>query len=52
MQANRLGWFLLFLFSVGVFELPAQQSEAVHRGYTHHEIETLRQAVLKLPSLG
>jgi integrase len=33
-------------------KLTGHSSEAVHRGYTHHEIETLRQAVLKLPSLG
>jgi hypothetical protein len=26
-------------------------SEAVHRGYTHHELATLRTAVEKLPSL-
>lgn len=33
-------------------KLTGHSSEPVHRGYTHHEIETLRQAVLKLPSLG
>jgi integrase len=33
-------------------KLTGHSSDAVHRGYTHHEIETLRQAVLKLPSLG
>ncbi len=33
-------------------KLTGHSSEPIHRGYTHHEIETLRQAVLKLPSLG
>jgi integrase len=33
-------------------KLTGHSSEAVHRGYTHHEIETLRQAILKLPSVG
>ncbi|MGO8930472.1 MAG: trypsin-like peptidase domain-containing protein [Limisphaerales bacterium] len=28
MKANRLRWFLLFLLAIGVFQLPAQQSEA------------------------
>ena len=33
-------------------KLTGHKTEAVHRGYTHHELEKLRQAVLKLPSLG
>jgi integrase len=33
-------------------KLTGHSSEAVHRGYTHHEIETLRQAILKLPTVG
>jgi TPR repeat protein len=28
MKANRLRWFLFFLLAIGVFQLPAQQSEA------------------------
>jgi integrase len=33
-------------------KLTGHTTEAAHRGYTHHEIETLRHAVLKLPPLG
>ncbi len=33
-------------------KLTGHSSEAVHRGYTHHELATLRQAVNKLASLG
>ena len=32
-------------------KLTGHSSDAVHRGYTHHELETLRKAVKKLPSL-
>ena len=32
-------------------KLTGHTTEAVHRGYTHHEIETLRNAVAKIPSL-
>jgi len=32
-------------------KLTGHQSEAVHRGYTHHELDTLRAAVAKLPGL-
>jgi len=32
-------------------KLTGHSSEAVHRGYTHHELETLKAAVSKLPSL-
>jgi integrase len=33
-------------------KLTGHSSEAVHRGYTHHELEVLKSAVTKLPSLG
>jgi integrase len=33
-------------------KLTGHKTEAVHRGYTHHEIEILRAAVEKIPSLG
>jgi len=33
-------------------KLTEHLSEAAHRGYTHHELETLKKAVEKLPSLG
>jgi integrase len=32
-------------------KLTGHSSEAVHRGYTHHELEVLKSAVCKLPSL-
>ncbi len=32
-------------------KLTGHSSEAVHRGYTHHELATLKRAVSKLPSL-
>ncbi len=32
-------------------KLTGHTTEAVHRGYTHHELEVLRSAVTKLPSL-
>jgi integrase len=32
-------------------KLTGHSSEAIHRGYTHHELEVLRKAVQKLPSL-
>ncbi len=32
-------------------KLTGHKSEAVHAGYTHHELETLRTAVGKLPGL-
>jgi len=32
-------------------KLTGHSSEAVHRGYTHHELEVLKNAVSKLPSL-
>jgi integrase len=32
-------------------KLTGHTTEAVHRGYTHHELETLKAAVAKLPSL-
>ena len=32
-------------------KLTGHSSEAVHRGYTHHELDTLHSAVTKLPSL-
>jgi integrase len=32
-------------------KLTGHSSESVHRGYTHHELESLRRAVSKLPSL-
>jgi integrase len=32
-------------------KLTGHSSEAVHRGYTHHELEVLKSAVSKLPSL-
>lgn len=32
-------------------KLNGHSSEAVHRGYTHHQLATLRDAVTKLPSL-
>lgn len=32
-------------------KLTGHQSSAIHRGYTHHELETLRQAVAKLPGV-
>jgi integrase len=32
-------------------KLTGHSSEAIHRGYTHHEIAILRHAVDKLPSL-
>jgi integrase len=32
-------------------KLTGHQSAAVHRGYTHHELQALREAVGKLPSL-
>ena len=30
-------------------KLTGHTTEAVHRGYTHHEMESLRAAILKLP---
>jgi len=32
-------------------KLTGHLSEAAHRGYTHHELQTLKNAVSKLPSL-
>ena len=32
-------------------KLTGHSSEAIHRGYTHHELALLRSAVAKLPSL-
>lgn len=32
-------------------KLTGHKTEAVHRGYTHHELETLRKAVAKMPGL-
>jgi integrase len=32
-------------------KLTGHTTEAVHRGYTHHEMETLRAAIAKLPAL-
>lgn len=32
-------------------KLTGHTTEAAHRGYTHHELETLRNAITKLPSL-
>lgn len=32
-------------------KLTGHSSDAVHRGYTHHQLETLRAAIRKLPSL-
>jgi len=32
-------------------KLTGHTTEAVHRGYTHHEMETLREAIAKLPTL-
>jgi len=32
-------------------KLTGHKTEAVHRGYTHHELEKLRAAVEKIPSL-
>ena len=32
-------------------KLTGHTTEAVHRGYTHHELETLRNAIAKIPSL-
>jgi integrase len=32
-------------------KLTGHSSEAVHRGYTHHELDTLKAAVSKLPAL-
>jgi integrase len=33
-------------------KLTGHRSEAVHAGYTHHELQTLRDALAKLPSIG
>lgn len=33
-------------------KLTGHKSESIHRGYTHHELEPLRAAVGKIPSLG
>jgi len=33
-------------------KLTGHKTEAVHRGYTHHELEKLRAGVEKIPSLG
>ncbi len=33
-------------------KLTGHRSEAVHQGYTHHELQTLRDAISKLASLG
>lgn len=48
--------FTSALANAGVSEelrmkLTGHSSESVHKGYTHHEIETLRAAVSKLPNL-
>lgn len=32
-------------------KLTGHASDAIHRGYTHHELQTLREAMSKLPSL-
>jgi integrase len=32
-------------------KLTGHKTEAIHQGYTHHELETLRAAITKLPSL-
>ena len=32
-------------------KLTGRSSEAVHRGYTHHELDVLKSAVSKLPGL-
>ena len=32
-------------------KLTGHSSEAIHRGYTHHELDTLRSAIGKLPSI-
>ncbi len=32
-------------------KLTGHKREAIHAGYTHHELETLRAAVRKLPDL-
>ena len=32
-------------------KLTGHTTEAVHRGYTHHELQTLRAAVAKLPDV-
>ena len=33
-------------------KLTGHKTESVHRNYTHHELEPLRAAVEKIPSLG
>jgi integrase len=33
-------------------KLTGHKTESVNRGYTHHELEPLRAAVKKIPSLG
>jgi integrase len=33
-------------------KLTGHKTEEIHRGYTHHELESLRNAVEKLPALG
>ena len=32
-------------------KLMGHSSEAVHRGYTHHELDILKRAISQLPSL-
>jgi integrase len=32
-------------------KLTGHTTEAIHAGYTHHELQTLRKAVMKLPKL-
>jgi integrase len=32
-------------------KLTGHTTEAVHRGYTHHELESLRAAIAKLPTI-
>jgi hypothetical protein len=32
-------------------KLTGHKTEAIHQGYTHHELEVLRSAVEKLPAL-
>ena len=32
-------------------KLTGHKTESVHRGYTHHELDTLRAAIEKLPGL-
>ena len=32
-------------------KLTGHKTEAIHAGYTHHELETLRGAIAKLPTL-